>query len=66
MHKDIRDVTSLKTCKGRFRSPSGDNIVDGQQLKQMIDRLAREVGFDLVAVSDASEFTDDREKRWSA
>ena len=40
----------------------GDNIVDGQQLKQMIDRLAREAGFDLVAVSDASEFTDDREK----
>ena len=36
--------------------------MDGQQLKQMIDRLAREVGFDLVAVSDASEFTDDREK----
>ena len=34
---------------------------DADALRQLVNRLAREAGFDLVAVTDAAEFADDRD-----
>ena len=39
---------------------AGDGVAGGSDVRQRVDRLAREVGFDLVAVADAGEFTADR------
>ncbi len=39
---------------------AGDGVAISADMRQRVDRLAREVGFDLVAVADAGEFTADR------
>ncbi len=39
---------------------AGDGAAGSADVRQWVDRLAREVGFDLVAVADAGEFTADR------
>ena len=39
---------------------SPKDAANADALRQLVNRLAREVGFDLVAVADAAEFADDR------